>query len=164
MDNKKMNKSTEKINKLYNYLIKKQYGDFIEYNEIEYIIKIPHTEKQFSIYIRCAKNKLIEHSKVLKAIPGRGYQILKPTQVSSYVYRTYISRALKAYNNSEKILEYLDTDNFNEDRKEEYENISELNDELKKVSIETIKQSKYYSRKDYYNNLEEKEEWEQEVQ
>jgi hypothetical protein len=148
-------KSAEKIERLYNFIVVKEYGDVILHREIEEIIGLSHELKQYSIYVKNAKDKLIKKSKVLKAIPGIGYQILKPNQVSGFTYRAYIHKALKSYDYSEFILENLNTKNLSEDRLQEFHDVQELNNKIKELSNRTIKESGYYSRKDYYDSLKE---------
>lgn len=44
-------------------------------------------------------------------------------------------------------------------RKQEYEEVKELNKAIKNISTQTIENSKYYSRIAYYNSLEEENKW-----
>lgn len=152
---KRKTKNSEKSDKLYFFLKSKQYGEIVYHSELEEILGVSHNLNIYSGYLRNVKTKLVLHSKILKAIPGVGYQVLKPNQVSSYTYRQYINRTLNMYNFSEYILQNLDTSNLSKDRKDEYKEVSSLNDSLKQLSQKTIKESKYYSRKDYYDSLKE---------
>ena len=65
-----------------------------------------------------------------------------------------IKKALKMYDYSEFILDYVEEDKLSDVRKEEYEQVKELNNEMKKMSQQTIERSKYYSRIDYYDSLQ----------
>ena len=100
------------------------------------------------------KNFLIDYGKILKTISGVGYYILKPKQISGYCYKTYITITSKILSKSERILKHVDREELDEPRTEEYENIKSLNQELQEAIEGTINSSVYYSRKDYYNSLE----------
>lgn len=143
-----------KVDKLFNFISQKKYGDIIYHNEIENVLGISREMRKYSGYLKMAKTRLIQKSFVLKSIPGVGYQVLKPNQVSGYTYRQYIKRSLNLYNYSELILDYLDTQNLTNDRLQEYEDVKELNKSIKEISQKTIKESKYYLRKEYYDSLE----------
>lgn len=157
MNNSKNGESIEKINNLYAFISTKKYGDIIYHEQIERILNVQKELSKYGIYLKQVKDKLVSDSKILKAIPKIGYQILKPNQVSSYTYRKYMQRALKSYDYSQFILDNLETNNLTTNRKEEYNDVKMLNKKLKEVSEVTIKESKYYSRKDFYNNLDEEE-------
>ena len=146
--------STDKIEELYNMFMQKEYGDIVYHAEVERILGIDRTIAKYGIYVRKAKDKLIEHSKVLKGIAGIGYQVLKPKQVSGFVYRKYIKKALNMYNHSTDILNYLDKSNLSDTRIQEYNEVKELNDNLKETTSNIITGSRYYSRKDYYDSLD----------
>lgn len=144
-----------KVDKLFNFILQKKYGDIIYHKDIENVLELSRELRAYSGYLRMTKTRLIPKSLVLKAIPGIGYQILKPNQISSYTYRQYIKRTLNLYNYSELILDYVNTEALTNDRLQEYKDVKELNKKIKEMSQKTIKESKYYSRKDYYDSLEE---------
>lgn len=75
-------------------------------------------------------------------------------QVSGYVYRKYIKRTLNLYNYSTEILDHLNKDGFNDTRIQEYNEVKDLNDNLRETTSSMIQESGYYSRMDYYNSLE----------
>lgn len=152
---KRNGESVKKIENLYAFLSTKKYGDIIYHNQIERVLGIAKELNKYNIYVKHVRDKLIEQSKILKPIPNVGYQVLKPNQVSSYTYRKFIQRSLKAYNYSQFILDNLETTNLSENRKDEYKDVKNLNKDLKQISEKTIKESRYYSRKDFYDNLEE---------
>ena len=147
------NNSSDKINELFNMFVQKQYGEMIYHSEVSNILGFDRTQSRYGIYVRKAKDRLIEYSKVLKAIPGVGWQVLKPQQVSSYVYRKYIKRTLNMYNYSTDILNYLDKSNLSQTRLDEFNDVEQLNNELKEKTSNIIQESGYYSRKDYYDSL-----------
>ena len=145
--------SSDLINQVYNLFIQRNYGEMIYHSEVEKILGIKRDMTKYGIYVKKAKDKAVEKHRVLKSIPGVGWQVLKPQQVSGYTYRKYIKKALKMYDYSEFILEYVEEDKLGDTRKEEYEQVKELNNEMKKTSQQTIERSKYYSRIDYYESL-----------
>lgn len=149
-----MNNETKKtVKKLFHFLNQKEYGEIIYHHEIENILEIKRELSKYGIYLKLVKDLLIPESKILKAIPGVGYQVLKPQQVSSFVYRKYIKRTLNMYNYSSEILSFLNRDGFDSDRENEYNDVKELNNTLKNTTQNIIEKSGYYSRKDYYDNL-----------
>lgn len=57
------------------------------------------------------------------------------------------------YNYSTEILNNLDKRNLTDVRIQEYNEVKELNSTLKNTTTNIIEESKYYSRKDYYDSL-----------
>ncbi len=102
------------------------------------------------------KGYLITRGRVLKGVPNVGYYILKPSQVSQHCYRTYIKSASRLYDKSAYVLDRTDKTELNEIRMEEINNMIEMNKKLIENSWNTIQESAYYSRKTYYDSLEEK--------
>lgn len=151
-----MNKqSIERINALSRLFIGKEYGEVIYYSEAEGILKIYREERKFGIYVKRAKDLAIEKSKVLKSIPGVGWQVLKPCQVSGYTYRKYIGNACNRYGYVDFILSNLNTSRLSEERMKEYIDVQNLNETLQKLTEKTIQESQYYQRRNYYENLKE---------
>lgn len=149
--------STDLIEQLFNMFIQKQYGEIIYHTEIARILGFDKTESKYGIYVRKAKDRLIPYGKVLKSIPGVGFIVLKPQQVSGFVYRKYIKKTLNMYDKSEEILSYLQRDNFSEAREKEFQDVQKLNRDLQESTASMIQESGYYSRMDYYNSLDENE-------
>ena len=154
----KNKESIKKVNNLYMFFISKQYGDIIYHNQVEKIIGISREMAKYNIYVKKAKDLAVSKHIILKGIPGIGFQVLKPHQVSGYAYRKYIKRALKMYDYSEFILNNVEENKLGKIRKQEYEEVKELNNTMKQMSTQTIERSKYYSRMDYYNSLKEENE------
>lgn len=138
------------INKIYSY------GDVIPDSVLAQILNYRIDDrKEYSRYINMMytiKNKLIKHNKILKRIEN-GYYILKPSQISRYCYRKKIHQAHNLIKKSSYILENVDDSFLQKDRIEELENIKYLSFELDVQIQSIIETSKYYSRMDYYNNL-----------
>lgn len=61
--------SSDLINSLYNLFASKQYGDIIYHSEVERILGFGRELAKYGIYVKKAKDKLIEKSKIFKSIP-----------------------------------------------------------------------------------------------
>lgn len=100
------------------------------------------------------KNIIIDYGIVLKNVIGVGYYILKPKQISSYCYRTYVDKSEELLNKSERILKNVNKKELSDVRKKEHKEMSGLNNKL----IEEVKlvkeHSEYVNNKEYYNSLE----------
>lgn len=148
-----MKEKKELINDLANYFCSKNYGDIVNHEEVERVLSTSKDERLYYLYVKKAKDKAIEKGLVFKAIPGKGWQVLKPKQVSGYTYRKFIKKALNMYDYSSFILENVDQRELSEERKKEHKDVTNLNNKLKEVSKNTIKSSGYYSRRKYYDSL-----------
>lgn len=69
--------TTDLINQLFNMFVQKNYGDIIYHTEIEKILGFSREMSKYGIYVRKAKDKLIEHSKILKSIPRSRFSSIK---------------------------------------------------------------------------------------
>lgn len=101
------------------------------------------------------KKWLLGKGRVLRSVPNIGYYILKPSQISQHCYRTYIKSASRLYDKSAYVLDRTDKTELNTDRMEEITNMISLNQQLIDKIEKTIQESTYYSRKAYYDSLEE---------
>ena len=132
----------------------KNYGTIIYYTDITrrigLNIELEEHKKYFKRLMSKVKNILIDYSYILKSVGGKGYYILKPNQISSFTYRTYITKPQRAYEKAKRILERTDKKDFKKLDKEEYEDITKLNNELIEVSDYTIFNSNYYKNKEKY--------------
>ena len=139
------------------YILSLSYGDLADTATLSKILKyniydeIEH--KQYISMMTQISKIVLEYGYVLKNIHNRGYYILKPSQVSKHCYRTYIKRSAKLCDKSKYVLDKTDKSELNEDRTEEINNLIEMNQKLIENMQKTITESKYYSRKDYYNSL-----------
>lgn len=148
------------------YILAKEYGTLIQYEEIAQIIKLNINVAEIGMekvdenlqylkqFVGKLKNILIRKGYVLKSVKGCGWYILKPNQISSYTYRNYIVKPQKAYRKANEILDYFDKSKLSEDRLEEYKDIDKLNKTLQEYTDNIIFSSKYIKNKNYYNNLE----------
>ena len=148
----------QKISEVVEFILDKNYGETLLHNELShmlgYNIDLEVEEKKYKSMMGRIKNILLQYGYVLKSINGIGFYILKPTQVSQHCYRTYVKRAGRMYDKSEYILEHIEQLNMSDDRKEEIQNMMAMNKQIIENVWDTIKDSVYYSRKDYYNSLE----------
>lgn len=151
----------QNIQELIEYILdNKKQGDTISNIEASRILGINldsnnDKEKQrYRALMGRVKNFLIEKGYILKGISGIGYYILRSKQVSSYCYRTYMRKTMNLLDKSERILRHTDKTELTGDRIEEYNNAVELNQNLSDEILNSIESSKYYSRKFYYDSLE----------
>lgn len=86
----------ERIGELVEFILEKEYGDTILLEEaariLHYNIDDEDELKKFKSTMGRVKNFLIDYGYVLKSISGIGYYILKPKQIASHCYRTYIQK------------------------------------------------------------------------
>lgn len=69
--------TTDLINQLFNMFVQKDYGEIIYHHEIEKILGFSREMSKYGIYVRKAKDRLIEHSKILKSIPRSRFPSIK---------------------------------------------------------------------------------------
>ena len=148
----------QKIQETVEYILERNYGDTISFNTLgkllHYNIYDEVENKKFKSTMGRVKNFLIDKGYVLKSIPGVGYYILKPKQISGYCYHTYIKRTENLLEKSDRILSHVAQSELSEIRKEEYENVCDLNSDVINAIDSSIENSKYFNRKNYYDNLE----------
>lgn len=121
--------------KILKYFYSKNFGETITFDELQqfthYNLKDEYESYVFKgSLMRKVKNELIENGYVLKSIRKIGYYILKPNQIQSYTYRTYIKRPLRQYEKAKVILDNTKKNNLNEKEFEKYKLTQELNQEL----------------------------------
>lgn len=150
-------KYKERISDVVEYILDKDYGQTIEFeilaNMLHYNIEVEEENKKFKSTMARIKNILIDYGYVLKSVTGVGYYILKPKQISGYCYHTYIRRTTNLLDKSARILNHTQHSLLSQDRKEEYDNVCELNLDTANAIQSTIENSKYYNRKIYYDSL-----------
>lgn len=78
------------------FIREKDYGTMIYYTDITrrigLNIELEEHMKLFKRLMSKVKNILIDYSYILKSVGGKGYYILKPNQIPSFTYRTYITK------------------------------------------------------------------------
>lgn len=156
--NYRYNSKNEDIRKeICDYILSQNYGSSIRYEDISRRIGLNiEIEEQFEFLkklVGSCKNILIDRGRILKNVGGLGWYILKPTQIASYTYRTCILKPQRAYDKAKRILEHTNTKNFSSKRKQEHQEVTELNDMLSEVSYNIILESDYYTNKNSYDNI-----------
>ena len=150
-------KKKQNIQETVEFILNKDYGMTVTHDELGellgYNINDEDENKKYKSTMSRVKNFLLDYGYVLKSISGVGFYILKPTQVSKHCYRTYIKRAGNIYDKSYYILTRTDKTNMNQERTEEIQNIMNLNRQLIDNAWNTVKESAYFSRKDYYDSI-----------
>jgi hypothetical protein len=146
------------IRDICDYILTKEFGTTITYTEISrrigLNIELEEGMKLFKRLMNKARNVLIDYSYALKIVNGTGYYILKPNQISSYTYRTFITKPQRAYEKAKRILERTNKSKFEQIDHEEHQDVTELNNQLIEVSDYTILNSNYYANKNKYINKE----------
>lgn len=117
------------------YFYSKNFGETITFEELQRFTHY-NLQDEYESYIfkgslmKKVKNELIENGYVLKSIRKIGYYILKPNQIQSYTYRTYIKRPLKQYEKAKIILDNTKKSNLNNKELEKHKLTEKLNREL----------------------------------
>lgn len=149
---------SQRKSEIIEYILNKEYGETIAFDTLahmlHYNIEIEEKKRKFRNMMTKIKNILINYGYVLKTVAGVGYYILKPKQISGYCYHTYIKRTNNLLEKSARILQYTDTTKLSDIRKEEYNNVKDLNLDVTNVIGTTIENSNYYNKKTYYDSLE----------
>ena len=86
---------------------------------------------------------MIHSGIVIRSIRNIGYYILKPNQVQSYTYRTYIVKPLKHFEKAATILIKSKTTELNEAELEKHNLTLNLDTELMEVTDKLLKNKKY---------------------
>lgn len=139
------------------FILNQDYGTALNNEDLSkmlgYNLEDEEEYHKFKTMMSGIKKFLLTKGRILKSIPKFGYYILKPSQASNYCYRTYISKSARLYDKSKFVLEKIDKTKLNDVRLEEISNILKMNNDLIENSWKTIRESVYYSRKEYYDNL-----------
>lgn len=142
-----MSKSFQ-IDEVEKYIKQKNFGDTITFEELQTLTKYNLKDK-FENYkfkanvIRPVKNRLIHSGIVIRSIRNIGYYILKPNQVQSCTYRTYIIKPLKHFEKAATILINSKTTELDEVELEKHNLTLNLDTELMEVTDKLLKNKKY---------------------
>ena len=142
-----MNKSFQ-IDEVEKYIKKKNFGDIISFKDLQTLTKY-NLDDKFENYkfktnvMRPVKNRLIQSGIVIRSVRNIGYYILKPNQIQSYTYRTYIVKPLRHFEKAATILINSKVQNLDEVELEKHNLTLNLDTELMKVTNELIKSEKY---------------------
>lgn len=96
---------------------------------------------------------LIDYGYILVPIRNVGYNILKPNLATNYCYRTYVKSSKRTLDKSKYVMEHIRHNLLDGKRLEEYQNFLQMNRDLIDGMEKTIKTSKYYDRKNYYDSI-----------
>ncbi len=151
-------KKKHNIQEVCEYILESDYGNTISDSDLckilGYNINDEEEYHKYKTIMSRVRNFLLQYGYVLKSVSGVGYYILKPEQITRHCYNTYVKHASRLYDKSYYVLDRTDKTELNKDRLEEIKNMMELNKQLIETVEATIAESKYYSRKDYYDSLE----------
>ena len=151
-------KNENVIKNIINFILEKEYGSLVYYNEIAQRIGLNlEFEEHIKLFKRLmskVKNVLIDYGYILKSIGGKAYYILKQNQIASFTYRNYIIKPQRAYEKAKRILERTRKNEFTKLDEEEHDNVTILNNQMIEVSDYTIFNSEYYQNKDKYKENE----------
>lgn len=131
-----------------NYIKQKHFGDTITFTELQSLTKYNLNDKvenyKFkSNILKTVRNRLIHSGIVLKSVRNIGYYILKPNQIQSYTYRTYIVKPLRHWEKANIILNSSKSTKLNETELERHSLTLELSTELLEETNKIIKNKKY---------------------
>lgn len=151
-------KKKQNVQECVEFILGKDYGTTIADNELARILGYSIADEegyhQYRTIMQKVKKILLQYGYILKSISRVGYYILKPTEASKHCYRTYVKRTGKLLDKSDYVLEHIDRTNMADIRIEEINNMVALNKQLIHNVAQTISESAYYSRKEYYDSLE----------
>lgn len=143
-----VDKKRSQIKTIVDYIKNKDYGTTIEFMELQPFTNY-NLSDELEFYwfktniINKVKKELIKYGKVLKSVKFIGYYILKPNQISSYTYRTYIRKPLKSFERARLILANTNIKELNKNDVNEYYLTRELNNVLINKNNSIIEQEKY---------------------
>lgn len=141
------------VENIVEYIRNKKYGDKITFEELQPITNY-NLKDEYELYkfksslMSKVKNILIRYGYVLKTVRFIGYYILKPNQISSYTYRTYIIKPLKHFERAEIILNNAQTNNLKRKEFIKHQLTLQLDQELINITNKTINSEQYQSLKD----------------
>ena len=151
-------KNLNRIQETIEYILTLNYGDVILFETmakmLNYNIEDEKEKAKFRNTMQKVKNFLINYGYILKSVVNVGYYILKPQQIASYTYRTYIQRPLRLFEKADIILEHTDITKLKDARFQEYKEVRDLNLQAHENLENTINVSDYKKNKYIYDNLE----------
>ena len=140
------------------HILERNYGETLTHETLGKMLgyRIDNEEefRKYKNMMSKVKNIVLPYGRILKSVAGIGYYILKPKQISSYCYRTYIQRTQRMLAKSKEVLGYVELSELSDDRRLEHKDVSVLSDDLIENARQTIERSTYYDQRRYYDNLE----------
>lgn len=132
MENKNELTPKEKREKLCDYILSKENGITVKYDELNEIIqedlKDIYGRIRFKTLMNKVKNDLYEYGCVIRSIYNQGYYILNENQISSYTYRNFIVKPTKQFNKAKMILEKTNKKKLTQKENDELDLTKELNE------------------------------------
>lgn len=157
-DSRYASKYKQNMQETIEYILSQEYGSILPLEKLGkmlgYNIEDQEEKLKFKQSMSRVRNFIIDYGYVLKSMGTLGFYILKPQQISGFCYHTYILKTTKLLDKSDRVLRHIDMAKLSEGRKEEKEAIHELNTEINKDINSLIDNSRYISRKEYYDGLE----------
>lgn len=114
----------DKVQRLYEYIMAKNYGDIIYHQEIaEQIGERMNTPRYFST-ITAAKKALLEAGRMIKSVRRSGYQVVDPDDYTVHAVRQVVT-AGKKIDNGVKIMRHAPVSNMTPDGVESYNRVND---------------------------------------
>lgn len=139
------------VEEIVKFICCKDFGETINYEDLQQFTNY-NLDDELEAYrfkaniMRKVKNKLIDEGYILKSIRNVGYYILKPNQIQSFTYRTYITKSILRYEKAEIILKNTKTTKLNDKELNKHKLTQELNSAL-------IEKTNYLINLDKYEEL-----------
>lgn len=147
MINKNILEYKEKIENLQKYILSKDYGVTLTFEELnEFIgedLEDEFGKKRFKNYIRKVRHQLYRKGYVLRGIINVGYYILKPNQIAGYTYRNFMLKPLNSFYTAQIILENTERKKLDTKEKQTHIKTSELNIALMSASQQLLEDDEY---------------------
>ncbi len=137
----------EKRMKIIELILTKDYGETIEYDKLNEILQEDiddyYGKQCFIRQMNKVKNELFSKGYVIRPVYNVGYYILKPNQVSSYTYRTYITKPINSFKKARTILDNTEKSKLKGQEVSEYKTTCELNEAMLYASTELLNSDEY---------------------
>ena len=96
------------------------YGDTIQYKQLERLIGMSMEEIGFMYMMTAVKKELAELGVVLTSVIGEGYRILFPNEIAREVYRKYVKAGVRKFRAGLMIMSNIDQNQLTKEEKEEF--------------------------------------------
>lgn len=137
----------EKREKIKQMILSKDYGTTILYDEINEIMQEDLYDFKGRDYfikqMNKVKNELFTTGYIIRPVYNVGYYILKPNQISSYTYRNYIRKPLKAFDKAKTILEHTNKSELKKQEISEYQTTVSLNETMLYANNQLLNDEEY---------------------
>ncbi len=137
----------EKRDRITELILTKDYGETLTYDELNSILQEDindyYGKQCFIRQMNKVKNELFSKGYVIRPVYNVGYYILKPNQVSSYTYRTYITKPINSFKKARTILDNTEKNKLKGQEVSEYKATCELNEAMLYASTELLNSDEY---------------------